>query len=47
MQEMINTLPVLITSVVDDLVLSWMEAFLNDRKAQGAAIGTCGFILRS
>jgi site-specific recombinase XerD len=30
-------------SVVDDGLLTWMEAFLTDRKAQGVANGTLGF----
>jgi integrase/recombinase XerD len=31
------------SSVVDDSLLTWMNAFLNDRKAQGAANGTLRF----
>jgi integrase/recombinase XerD len=31
------------TYVVDDYLLTWMEAFLNDRKAQGTANGTLRF----
>jgi integrase/recombinase XerD len=30
-------------TAVDDSLLTWMEAFLNDRKAQGAALGTLRF----
>jgi site-specific recombinase XerD len=30
-------------TAVDDFLLTWMEAFLNDRKAQGSALGTLRF----
>jgi len=36
-QQTLNTI------IVDDSLLTWMEAFLNDRKAQGAASGTLRF----
>jgi site-specific recombinase XerD len=38
-----DTQQILHTAVVDDSLLTWMEAFLNDRKAQGTANGTLRF----
>jgi integrase/recombinase XerD len=43
MSTMIETQPILYTSVVDDSLLTWVEAFLNDRKAQGTANGSLRF----
>jgi site-specific recombinase XerD len=43
MSTIISTSQILYTAVVDDSLLTWMEAFLNDRKAQGTANGTLRF----
>jgi integrase/recombinase XerD len=40
---MIDIQQKLSASVVDDSLLTWLDAFLNDRKAQGAALGTLRF----
>jgi integrase/recombinase XerD len=43
MSTMIETQPIINTTLVDDSMLTWMEAFLVSRKAQGSAIGTLRF----
>ena len=43
MSTMIDTKLTFCTSVVDDVLLTWLDAFLSSRKAQGAASGTLRF----
>ena len=43
MATLIDTQQILCTSVVDDALLTWMEAFLNARKAEGLATGSLRF----
>jgi site-specific recombinase XerD len=43
MSTRMETQRILSTGVVDDSLLTWMEGFLNDRKAQGMANGTLRF----
>jgi integrase/recombinase XerD len=43
MSTMIETQQIINTTLVDDSLLTWMEAFLVSRKAQGSANGTLRF----
>ncbi len=43
MSTLLDTPQTLCLSVIDDSLLTWMEAFLNDQKARGSASGTLRF----
>jgi site-specific recombinase XerD len=43
MSTIMETQQILHTNAVDDSLFTWMDAFLNDRKAQGMANGTLRF----
>jgi site-specific recombinase XerD len=43
MSTVIETKKAFPTAIVDDSLLMWMEAFIGDRRAQGAAAGTLRF----